>query len=102
MSQVLVRAKTRREAGKAPGSTGSSPYYDRPMVAVVHAAPVSAAPQAVAAWLDSLAGVYPRDDIESMRAAFACLAERAGERSGGDGEKLVDRALSVATIVAGL
>ncbi|MFO1283238.1 MAG: bifunctional (p)ppGpp synthetase/guanosine-3',5'-bis(diphosphate) 3'-pyrophosphohydrolase [Burkholderiales bacterium] len=72
------------------------------MVAVVHAAPVSAAPQAVAAWLDSLAGVYPRDDIESMRAAFACLAERAGERSGGDGEKLVDRALSVATIVAGL
>ena len=72
------------------------------MVAVVHAAPVSAAPQAVAAWLDSLAGVYPRDDIEAMRAAFTYLAERAGERNGADGEKLVDRALSVATIVAGL
>ena len=72
------------------------------MVAVVHAAPASAAPLAVAAWLDSLAGVYPRDDVEAMRAAFAYLAERAGERVGADGEKFVDRALSAATIVAGL
>ncbi|CAG1002011.1 GTP pyrophosphokinase [Burkholderiales bacterium] len=72
------------------------------MVAVVHAKPDSAAPQAVAAWLESLAGTYPREDVDLFRAAFDYVQERAGARAGADGEALVDRALGVAGIVAGL
>ena len=72
------------------------------MVAVVHAAPASAAPQAVAAWLDSLAGIYPREDIDRFRAAFDYMQERAGAQTTPNGEKLVDRALGTAGIVAGL
>jgi GTP pyrophosphokinase len=72
------------------------------MVAVVHAAPASAAPQAVAAWLDSLAGTYPRDDIDALRAAFDYMQQRADAQATADGEKLVDRALVTAGIVAGL
>ena len=72
------------------------------MVAVVHAKPGSAAPQAVAAWLDALAGAYPRDAIESFRQAFDWTLARAGDQAGADGEKLVDRALGIAGIVAGL
>ena len=72
------------------------------MVAVVRAAPASAAPQAVAAWLDSLAGTYPRDDIDALRAAFDYMQQRADAHATADGEKLVDRALVTAGIVAGL
>jgi len=72
------------------------------MVAVVHAAPASAAPQAVAAWLDSLAGTYPREDIDAFRAAFDYTQERVGAQTASDGEKLADRALGTAGIVAGL
>jgi GTP pyrophosphokinase len=72
------------------------------MVAVVHAAPGSAAPQAVAAWLDSLAGTYPRADVDAFRAAFDYVASRAGDATAPDGEKLADRALGIAGIVAGL
>jgi len=72
------------------------------MVAVVHAAPASAAPQAVAAWLDSLAGTYPREDIDAFRAAFDYTQERVGVQTASDGEKLADRALGTAGIVAGL
>ena len=72
------------------------------MVAVVHAKPGSAAPQAVAAWLDALAGAYPRDAIESFRQAFDYTLARTGDQAGADGEKLVDRALGIAGIVAGL
>ncbi|HET9337749.1 MAG TPA: RelA/SpoT family protein, partial [Casimicrobiaceae bacterium] len=72
------------------------------MVAVVHAAPGSAAPQAVAAWLDSLAGTYPRADVDAFRAAFDYVASRAGDATAHDGEKLADRALGIAGIVAGL
>jgi len=72
------------------------------MVAVVHAAPASAAPQAVAAWLDSLAGIYPREDIDGFRAAFDYMQQHADAQPAADGEKLVDRALATAGIVAGL
>ncbi len=72
------------------------------MVAVVHAKPGSAAPLAVAAWLDALAGAYPRDAVESFRQAFDYTLARTGDQAGADGEKLVDRALGIAGIVAGL
>ena len=72
------------------------------MVAVVHAAPGSAAPHAVAAWLDALAGSYPQADVDAFRAAFDYVAARVGEATAADGEKLADRALGIAGIVAGL
>ena len=72
------------------------------MVAVVHAKPASAAPHAVAAWLESLAGTYPRADVDAFRAAIDHVAERVGEATAADGEKLADRALGIAGIVAGL
>ncbi|MEO8487246.1 MAG: bifunctional (p)ppGpp synthetase/guanosine-3',5'-bis(diphosphate) 3'-pyrophosphohydrolase [Betaproteobacteria bacterium] len=72
------------------------------MVAVVHAAPGSAAPHAVAAWLDSLAGIYPRADVDAFREAFDHVGARVGDATAPDGEKLADRALGVAGIVAGL
>ncbi|HVJ74448.1 MAG TPA: bifunctional (p)ppGpp synthetase/guanosine-3',5'-bis(diphosphate) 3'-pyrophosphohydrolase, partial [Casimicrobiaceae bacterium] len=80
----------------------STPYYHPSMVAVVHAAPGSAAPHAVAAWLDALAGSYPQADVDAFRAAFDYVAARVGEATAADGEKLADRALGIAGIVAGL
>ena len=72
------------------------------MVAVVHAAPGSAAPQAVAAWLDALAPTYPRADVDTYRDVIGYVAARVGEAKAGDGERLVDRALGIAGIVAAL
>ena len=72
------------------------------MVAVVHVQPASAAPQAVAGWLDALAGTYPREAIDGFRQAFDYVQERVGEQAAPDGERLVDRALAGAGIVAGL
>ncbi len=72
------------------------------MVAVVRAVAESAAPQAVAAWLEALAGTYPAGDLATFRAAFDYVRERVGDAAGADGEKLVDRALGTAGIVAGL
>ncbi len=72
------------------------------MVAVVHAAPKTAAPEAIAAWLDGLAGSYPQDDIAGIRAAFEYARERCAEAAGRDGERLIDRAMGAATILAGL
>ena len=72
------------------------------MVAVLHAAPQTAAPQAVAAWLDTLAGDYPADERASFAAAFEYARERCGDAARPDGEPLLDRALGTATILAGL
>jgi len=72
------------------------------MVAVLHAAPEASAPQAVAAWLESLAGAYPADDRDAFAAALAYARERCGTGRGRDGEPLLDRAVSAATILAGL
>ena len=72
------------------------------MVAVLHAAPQTAAPQAVAAWLDTLSREYSAPE----RASFAAALERArsgcGDAAMPDGEPALDRALGTATIMAGL
>jgi len=73
------------------------------MVAVSHAVEkVAAAPQAVAAWLDALSGVYPAEDRTAFEAALAYARERCGSERGRDGELLIDRAIGAAMIVAGL
>jgi len=72
------------------------------MVAVLHPAPGTSAPEAVAAWLESLRGVYPADDVGAIEAAFEYARERCGELRGRDGEALLERAVGAATILAGL
>jgi len=72
------------------------------MVAVAHAAPKTGAPQAMAAWLDGLRGIYPDDDVATFEAAASYARERYAVARGRDGESLFDRALGAATIVAAL
>ena len=72
------------------------------MVAVLHAAPETGAPQAVAAWLDGLRGTYPESDLRTLESAVAYARERCGDTRGRDGERLVDRASGTATILAAL
>ena len=36
------------------------------MVAVAHRAAASGVPEAVAAWLDTLRGAYPQEDLDSF------------------------------------
>jgi len=70
------------------------------MVAVTHAAPQAAAPHAVQAWLDGLSSVYGDADRERFAAAYRMASEAVGELRGGDGEKLIERALGTAGILA--
>src|SRR5512135_2794993 len=70
------------------------------MVAVTHAAPQAAAPQAVAAWLSSLAPVYTEADRERFAAAHELARARLGEARGPDGEPLIETALGTASILA--
>ncbi|MGE5669101.1 MAG: RelA/SpoT family protein [Betaproteobacteria bacterium] len=70
------------------------------MVAVTHAAPQAAAPQAVAAWLSSLAPVYTEADRGRFAAAHELARARLGEARGPDGEPLIETALGTATILA--
>ena len=70
------------------------------MVAVTHAAPQAAAPHAVQAWLDALSSVYGDTDRERFAAAYRMASEAVGELRGGDGEKLIERALGTAGILA--
>jgi len=72
------------------------------MVAVVHAAPASAAPEAVAAWLAGLAATYPAEDVAAIGAAVDYAREHCGAATGRDGEPLQERAIGTATILAGL
>ena len=76
--------------------------YNFPMVAVLHAAPRAAAPEAVAAWLESLAQEYSADERASFAAAFDYARERTGDAAMADGEAALDRALGAATILTGL
>ncbi len=76
--------------------------YNGRMVAVLHAAPETGAPQAVAAWLDGLRGTYPDDDLDAFKAAFGYAREHCGDAPGRDGEPLIDRAVGTAMILAGL
>jgi GTP pyrophosphokinase len=70
------------------------------MVAVTHAAPQAAAPHAVQAWLDGLSSVYGDADRERFAAAYRMASEAVGELRGGDGEKLIERALGTGGILA--
>ncbi|HEY5307229.1 MAG TPA: bifunctional (p)ppGpp synthetase/guanosine-3',5'-bis(diphosphate) 3'-pyrophosphohydrolase, partial [Casimicrobiaceae bacterium] len=72
------------------------------MVAVLHAAPLTAAPQAVTAWLDSLSRDYSADERASFAAAFAHARECCADAAMPDGESVLERALGTATILAGL
>jgi GTP pyrophosphokinase len=72
------------------------------MVAVLHDAPEASTPHAVAAWLESLRGVYPDDDLKSFEAALLYARERCGALTNREGERLIDHALATATILAAL
>lgn len=70
------------------------------MVAVTQAGPQAAAPQAVAAWLASLAPVYTEADRERFAAAHELARARFADARGPGGEPLIDAALGTATILA--
>ncbi len=53
--------------------------YNSAMVAVLHAAPQTAAPQAVAAWLDTLSREYSAAERASFAAAFEYARSRCGD-----------------------
>ncbi|HTQ00124.1 MAG TPA: bifunctional (p)ppGpp synthetase/guanosine-3',5'-bis(diphosphate) 3'-pyrophosphohydrolase [Casimicrobiaceae bacterium] len=72
------------------------------MVAVLHAAPQAAAPQAVAAWLASLVPDYSDAERASFAGALDFARARVGDAAMADGESALDRALGTATILAGL
>ena len=72
------------------------------MVAVLHVAPRTAAPEAVAAWLAALAHDYSADERASFAAAFDYARGRTGDAAMADGEAALDRALGAATILTGL
>ena len=72
------------------------------MVAVLHAAPQAAAPDAVAAWLDSLANDYTAAERDAFAAAFDYAREHTDDAAMAEGEPALERALGTATILAGL
>ena len=72
------------------------------MVAVLHAAPEATAPQALAAWLQSVGAALPPPDRVAIDDALAFARELYGETRTADGERLLDRSLGTASIMAGL
>jgi GTP pyrophosphokinase len=70
------------------------------MVAVTHAAPQAAAPQAVRAWLDSLAKVYTNADCVRFAAAYETARAALRDARNAEGELLLERALGAAGILA--
>ena len=76
--------------------------YNPGMVAVLHSSTPFDAPQAVAAWLDSIAGDYSAAERTSFATAFEFARAHAATSSMPDGEPALDRALGTATILAGL
>jgi len=72
------------------------------MVAVASAAPQTAAPRAVAAWLETLSVDYSADERASFQAALDYARERVRDATMPDGELALDRALGAATILASL
>ncbi|HET7135054.1 MAG TPA: HD domain-containing protein, partial [Casimicrobiaceae bacterium] len=70
------------------------------MVALTHAAPPAAVPEAVGAWLDSLADVYSDADRRRFSAAYAMARDALADAAGPDGERLVARGLGAAAILA--
>jgi GTP pyrophosphokinase len=72
------------------------------MVAVLHAAPQAAAPQAVSAWLDSVAATYGAPARAPLERAIALARERCGDAVMPDGESVLARALGTASILAAI
>src|SRR5438045_4347138 len=72
------------------------------MVAVLHAAPRAAAPQAVAAWLESLAPTYQASVRDRFAAALELARDGCGDARLPDGQRALDRAVGAAMIVASL
>ncbi|HYT96061.1 MAG TPA: HD domain-containing protein, partial [Casimicrobiaceae bacterium] len=72
------------------------------MVAVLHAAPRAAAPQTVAAWLESLAPTYQPSVRETFATALDLARDLCGDARLPDGEGVLDRAVGAATIIASL
>jgi len=72
------------------------------MVAVLHAAPRAAAPQTVAAWLESLAPTYLPPVRETFARALELARDRCADARLPDGEGVLDRAVGTATIIASL
>jgi len=72
------------------------------MVAVMHAAPQAAAPQAVAAWLDSIVSSYGAPARAALERAIAFARERCGDAAMPDGEPVMARALATASILAAI
>ena len=90
-----------RSKAAAPCS-GPGASYNSPMVAVLHAAPQAAAPQAVAGVARLLVPDYSADERASFADAVEYARERTGDAAMADGEPALDRALGTATILAGL
>ena len=76
--------------------------YNLTMVAVLHAAPQAAVPEAVAAWLETLAHDYSPEERASLAAAVDYARLHTGNAAMADGEPALDRALGTATLLAGL
>ncbi len=72
------------------------------MVAVLNASPAHADASIVDAWLKDIAEVYSAADRERLRAALDFSLPLYGDLRAGDGERLADRALGAASIVASL
>ncbi len=72
------------------------------MVAVLNASPAHADSSIVDAWLKDIAEVYSAADRERLRAALDFSLPLYGDLRAGDGERLADRALGAASIVASL
>ncbi|MEP6678511.1 MAG: hypothetical protein ABJB78_04380, partial [Betaproteobacteria bacterium] len=70
------------------------------MVAVLNAAPRAAVPDAVAAWLDSLAPRFSPADRAALKDAFELAHARAADARMPEGEAALDRAVGAATILA--
>jgi GTP pyrophosphokinase len=72
------------------------------MVAVLHSAPVTAAPEALAAWLEQAAAAYTLDERTAIADAVQYARSCYGDLCTSDAEPWLDRALGTAAIVAGL
>ena len=72
------------------------------MVAVLHSAPVTAAPAALAAWLEQAGAAYAPDERTAIADSVAYARTTYADLCTGDGEPWLDRALGTAAIVAGL
>ena len=72
------------------------------MVAVLHVAPATAAPAALAAWLEQAGAAYAPDERTAIADAVAYARATYADLCTGDGEPWLDRALGTAAIVAGL